>query len=333
MDPNQNLRAILIAEDTWISARAINRWCELGHEIAEVWCFSDRASLLRRPHRPLGLLFPTWDTRRIIKSRGISVRLFPPLKTWEGSIERARKLEANSLLTCMTHQIIPRTLLEHFGSKALNLHPSILPAYRGVVPRMGMMLDGKEQEYGGITLHVLTPGIDEGPIIGQTQIPLREGDSYFDWDARIAQAGADLFEKFGVPYLKGLVNAFEQDHSIASYRKTYRGEFTFRKTLTYAQAEHLLHTSGRSGSLRCTIAREDGKEKSYRVVGMQKIGEHPLGKAPDVRFRHIDFDLQDARVRFKRRQLQDRIKDFNVACKAIQMVTSEARKPTDQKIH
>jgi hypothetical protein len=71
----------------------------------------------------------------------------------------------------MTHQIVPENILALFPGRAVNFHPAILPHYRGPNPRAGMILDGKADLYGGITLHCLSRGIDRGDIIAMRKVP------------------------------------------------------------------------------------------------------------------------------------------------------------------
>ena len=313
-------RAIVIAEDTWITARAIAKWLQLGQEVAEVWCFTKRASLLRPSYRPIGFINPAWDTRRLLRSHDVPVNKYPSLKKWDGAIERCEQVGANTLLTLMTHQIIPRNVLNYFGDKALNLHPSLLPAYRGVVPRMGMLMDGKENEFGGISLHVLAPGIDEGPLLGQTKVRFEPNETYFDWDAKTAEAGAQLIENYGIPFLFGQGKSIPQNEENSSYRKTFPHEFAITECLTYQVASAMASTIGRSRALRCCVADSDGSEKFYRVTDLSKLANKPLEKPPCIGYGHIDFDIRDARVRATRRRIRHRLHDFSRALKAIKKV-------------
>ncbi len=317
--PNKH-RAIVIAEDTWITARALSKWLELGHEVAEVWCFAERASLMRRSYRPVGFINPGWDTRRLLRAHCVPVTRYPSLRSWNGAIARCDQLQANTLLTLMTHQIVPKNVLDYFGNNALNLHPSLLPAYRGVVPRMGMLMDGKENEFGGISLHVLSPGIDEGPLLGQTKVRFEVNESYFDWDAKTAQAGARLIEDYGIPFLFGQRGSKPQDTSKASYRRTFPHEFSIRECLTYEEASAMTQAIGRSNALRCCVIDPDGKERSYRMTDLYRLAKAPSGIPPSVGYGHVDFDLKDSRVRAKRRRIRHRLRDSSSALRAIRKV-------------
>ena len=80
-------------------------------------------------------------------------------------------------------RLVGRPLLEAFPNRILNIHPSLLPAFRG--------LDAQRQalEYGvritGATVHLVTSELDAGPIVLQTAVPVLAGDTVDTLAARI----------------------------------------------------------------------------------------------------------------------------------------------------
>jgi len=72
-------------------------------------------------------------------------------------------------------RLVGRPLLDAFPQRILNVHPSLLPAFRG--------LDAQRQalEYGvrvsGATVHLVTADLDAGPIVLQAAVPVRDGDT------------------------------------------------------------------------------------------------------------------------------------------------------------
>src|SRR5690554_828328 len=59
--------------------------------------------------------------------------------------------------------------------KAINIHPSLLPAFKGLDTH-ARALAAKVTEHG-CSVHFVTPGLDEGPVIVQTPVPVRDGDT------------------------------------------------------------------------------------------------------------------------------------------------------------
>jgi len=86
--------------------------------------------------------------------------------------------------------IFPKPLLQLPKYGCLNLHPSLLPAYRGPAPLFWLARQGERQ--AGVTLHFLDEGIDSGDIVGQTALDWPEGVSGSELERRCAVAGADL---------------------------------------------------------------------------------------------------------------------------------------------
>jgi phosphoribosylglycinamide formyltransferase-1 len=96
-------------------------------------------------------------------------------------ILRARKVGLVCLAGYM--RIVGRPILDAFEHRILNIHPSLLPSFPG--------LDAQRQalEYGvgvtGVTVHLVTDGLDDGPIIAQRAVPVLPDDSVETLAARI----------------------------------------------------------------------------------------------------------------------------------------------------
>jgi phosphoribosylglycinamide formyltransferase-1 len=80
-------------------------------------------------------------------------------------------------------RILSPLFVKHFKNRIVNIHPSLLPAFRG--------LDAQKQaldygvKYSGCTVHFVDQGMDTGPIIMQAVVPVKEDDSADDLAARI----------------------------------------------------------------------------------------------------------------------------------------------------
>lgn len=96
----------------------------------------------------------------------------------------------------------------------LNVHNSVLPSYRGVRP-INWALKNKERQHG-VSLHEITPGIDEGPVLGQEVFPIDPvSDEVRDVYGRCLSAAENLLERT-LPSIWGLVPV-SQDETLASY--------------------------------------------------------------------------------------------------------------------
>jgi phosphoribosylglycinamide formyltransferase-1 len=94
-----------------------------------------------------------------------------------------RKHEVNLVLLAGYMKIVTPVLIDAYRNRMMNIHPSLLPAFPG--------LDAQKQtlEWGakvaGCTVHFVTEGVDEGPIILQAAVPVMVGDSPETLAARI----------------------------------------------------------------------------------------------------------------------------------------------------
>jgi phosphoribosylglycinamide formyltransferase 1 len=88
-------------------------------------------------------------------------------------------------------KIVTSVLIEAYQWRMMNIHPSLLPSFPG--------LNGQQQaldagvKVSGCTVHFVTEGVDEGPIILQTAVPVLEGDTVDSLSARILEQEHRLF--------------------------------------------------------------------------------------------------------------------------------------------
>ncbi|MDL5053500.1 phosphoribosylglycinamide formyltransferase [Oscillatoria laete-virens NRMC-F 0139] len=83
-------------------------------------------------------------------------------------------------------RILPRTVVEAFPRRIINIHPSLLPKYPGLnAPRQAIEAGEKET---GCTVHYVDTGVDTGPIIAQARVPILAGDTPQSLHARIQAA-------------------------------------------------------------------------------------------------------------------------------------------------
>ncbi len=79
-------------------------------------------------------------------------------------------------------RILGPGFIEAFADRILNIHPSLLPAYKGLDTHQ-RVLDNKESEHG-ISVHLVTAELDDGPVIAQASFAVKAGDSAEDLQQR-----------------------------------------------------------------------------------------------------------------------------------------------------
>lgn len=114
-------------------------------------------------------------------------------------------------------KIIPKSIIDLFKGGIVNIHPSLLPAYRGPSPIETAILN--DDPITGISLMKLTPGMDEGPVYAQEKIKLSGDENRIDLTNRLSLLGADFLVSSLAQIFKGALKPIEQDDSKATYTK------------------------------------------------------------------------------------------------------------------
>ena len=135
----------------------------------------------------------------------------------ERALRRVEDLAPDVVLIACFPMILPPAWLAVPKLTGLNLHPSLLPEYRGPTPLFWQFREGERET--GVTLHVLESGIDAGDIVAQSVMPLPVGARFSEANASLARIGASLV----VDMLCTMQAGFEvprtfQDEALASYQ-------------------------------------------------------------------------------------------------------------------
>lgn len=114
-------------------------------------------------------------------------------------------------------KIIPKDILEIPKFGCLNLHPSLLPKYRGPSPMQTAIFNGEQET--GITIIKMDEKIDHGPIIAQKKMKISSDDSYQTLEKKLAQLAANFLIEILPQYFQNKIKPQPQDESQASYTK------------------------------------------------------------------------------------------------------------------
>lgn len=79
-------------------------------------------------------------------------------------------------------RILSPAFIDAFKHRILNIHPSLLPAYKGLDTHQRALANGETQH--GVSIHVVTAELDDGPVLLQASYPMAAGDSVEDLQAR-----------------------------------------------------------------------------------------------------------------------------------------------------
>jgi methionyl-tRNA formyltransferase len=116
----------------------------------------------------------------------------------------------------------------------LNLHPSLLPQYRGPSPVQTAILNGDQET--GLTIIKMDEKVDHGPIIAQFKEEIRPDDTSQSLYQRLFTAGAQVLTTILPVYLEGKITPRKQDHTRATNTKKFTredGQIDWQKTAVF----------------------------------------------------------------------------------------------------
>jgi methionyl-tRNA formyltransferase len=189
---------------------------------------STLASLVRNGYSPkLIVTKPDAPQGRHMEMKSPHIKMWADLKgipTFQP--ESLKNLDNNSPLHTGTFdvfivasygKIIPEEILNIPTHGVLNVHPSLLPEYRGPSPIESALLDGKTTT--GVSIIKLDKELDHGPIIVQNAFPVDTEATAGTLEVSCGQLGGDLLSQILPDYISGALLPKEQDHNKATFCK------------------------------------------------------------------------------------------------------------------
>jgi methionyl-tRNA formyltransferase len=137
-----------------------------------------------------------------------------------GAMDRIRSVEPDVGLVCAFGQLIREPLLSEL--ELLNVHPSLLPRWRGAAPIERAMMAGDETT--GVCVMRLTEGLDSGPVALCAEMPIEPEEDFGSLSARLAEVGGDLLVRALDLRERGDLEFSEQDESAATYAEKIGSE-------------------------------------------------------------------------------------------------------------
>lgn len=120
------------------------------------------------------------------------------------------------LIVCKAFgEIVPEFFIQYPRYKAINVHFSILPKYRGAVPIQKAILDGETET--GISIMLMSKGLDEGDILKIFKEPILPDDTNLSLRKRLVKKSAEILGDVLEGWVKGEIEPEPQDDSQATY--------------------------------------------------------------------------------------------------------------------
>ncbi len=171
-----------------------------------------------QPDKPVGRrqrLTPS-PVKELAREHKIPVIQPNTLKTAE-VVEDLASLKPELIVVAAFGQILPREVLSLPKFGCLNIHPSLLPQYRGPSPVATSLLCG--DLLTGVTIILMDEGLDSGPILAQEKVGIAATDTTGSLTAKLAHVGAGLLTEILPKWLKGELEPQPQGESQATYSR------------------------------------------------------------------------------------------------------------------
>lgn len=123
----------------------------------------------------------------------LGILVLQPERLRGAGLRAATDLRPEALVWAAYGNLVPRALIDAVGGRALNVHPSLLPRWRGAAPVAHAILAGDAET--GVTLMQGTVAIDAGPIVAQQEVGIAPDETAGELEARLAIVGAELLER------------------------------------------------------------------------------------------------------------------------------------------
>ncbi len=154
------------------------------------------------------------------------IEILQPEKLDADFQEKIRAMEADFFVVYAYGKIFRKAVLDIPRLGIVGVHPSFLPKYRGPSPFLSALLQGERET--GVTLYLLTEGIDDGPMLAKSKpTEITRADTSVTIAERLADMGAELFAANIAKFFAGEITPEPQDETQATFTKKFTSEDGF----------------------------------------------------------------------------------------------------------
>ena len=241
------------------------------------------ATVLRRlaesPHRPALVLTrpdrPRGRGRRLASppvadaARELGIALDQPASVNEPhAIDTIAGAQPEAVCVCAFGALISEPLLSRYPM--LNVHPSLLPRWRGAAPVERAIMSG--DEVTGVSIMELVEALDAGPVCAQATEPIRPDDAYGTLAPRLAALGGDLL----VTALDQRPGCVAQDDALATYaHKITPEDRELDPSRSAAELERVVRAL--TPHIGCHVLLDDGSRLGVRAARVAAGAAPPAG--------------------------------------------------------
>ena len=229
--------------------------------------------VVTQPDRPSGRGQKMQPTPVKTAARALGIRAIEPVRLRE-ALDALREVDADLFAVASYGKIVPATVLELPRLGALNVHPSLLPLYRGATPLQSQLRDGVAD--GGVTIIAMDAGMDTGDVVLRERTVIGPAETYGELHDRCAELGARLLARACGDVVAGRAGRFPQslfgseaEASRTSTRPFAKHDLEIDWTATARAVTDRIRSSAPAPGAR---ARFDGDDDPVKILAA-RVGE------------------------------------------------------------
>ncbi len=184
--------------------------------LEELHCHYNVVGVVTQPDRPSGR--GRKEQAPPVKSlaQQLGLPVFQPQSLRKlSAVIRLSEWKPDLIVVAAYGQILPKAVLELPTKGCVNVHASLLPAWRGASPIQAAIAHG--DEITGVTIMLMDEGMDTGAILTQRKVPIRPGTTAPELSDQLAHLGAKTLIEVLPAYLRGSLGAVPQNDAKATY--------------------------------------------------------------------------------------------------------------------
>jgi methionyl-tRNA formyltransferase len=179
--------------------------------------------VVTQPDRPQGRGRVWLPSPVKVMAQARQMHIIQPVRIRDDSVlETFRSLAPDLVVLAAYGQWLPREIIDHPQLGCLNIHPSLLPKYRGAAPINWAIING--ETVTGVTIMQMTEELDAGDIILQEEIPIGMDETFDQMHDRLAHRGAELLVRVIEMAVSGTLRKVPQDGTAATYAPRLKKE-------------------------------------------------------------------------------------------------------------
>ena len=186
---------------------ALRALCEAGEQVVGV---------VTQPDKPKGRGYELTPPPVKVYALEQGLPVYQPTTLKDGAFDAELAALAPDIIVVVAYgKILPKSVLDFPKYGCINIHGSLLPAYRGAAPMQRVLIDGCVES--GVTIMKMDVGLDTGDMLTVARLPIGENDNFEDLHDALGALGASTLLQTLAGLREGSITPVSQDHALATY--------------------------------------------------------------------------------------------------------------------